>query len=350
VAVIIGTGLIGASIGCALTAAGYRVHLRDRQVSHARVAAGLGAGTLDPPDPDEVTLVAVAVPPDVIADVVADSLQRYPRATVTDAGSVKAGVLDDLWRRKVDLDRYVGSHPMAGSQHSGPVTARADLFVDRSWVVTPHRRSAPASVEVVRSAVLACRARPVIMDVDDHDAAVARVSHLPHLMSVLMAGHLVSVPERDLLLAGQGLRDVTRVAGSDPGLWQQILGANSAAVLHELRGIADQLDLLIKAVAATPDSAELHDQLQRGVAGTRKIPGKHGTPAVAYTEVVVAIPDHPGALARLFADVGAAGVNVEDISIEHDPVREIGYLALSVAPEQSEGLIAMMLARGWSVG
>jgi prephenate dehydrogenase len=332
VAVIIGTGLIGASIGCALSAAGYQVHLRDRQISHARVAAGLGAGTLDPPEADRVALVAVAVPPDAIADVVADSLQRYPRGTVTDVGSVKAGVLDDLWRRKVDLARYVGSHPMAGSQHSGPVTARADLFVDRSWVVTPHRRSAPASVEVVHSAVLDCRARAVIMDVDDHDAAVARVSHLPHLMSVLMAGHLVSVPERDLLLAGQGLRDVTRVAASDPGLWQQILGANSAAVLHELRGIADQLDLLIKAVAATPESAELRDQLERGVAGTRKIPGKHGTPAVAYTEVVVAIPDHPGALARLFADVGRAGVNVEDISIEHDPVREIGYLAQCPKP------------------
>jgi len=349
VAVIIGTGLIGASLGCALTAAGYRVHLRDHKVSHARVAAGLGAGTLDPPISDHVVLVAVAVPPDAIADVVAHSPQVYPRATVTDVGSVKAGVLDTLWRRDVELHRYVGSHPMAGSQHSGPVTARADLFVDRTWVVTPHRRSAPHSVEVVRSAVEACRARPLIMDVDEHDAAVARVSHLPHLLSVLMAGQLVSLPERDLVLAGQGLRDVTRVAGSDPGLWQQIVGANSAAVLSELRGIADQLDLLIKAVEAMPDSEELRDQLQRGVAGTRKIPGKHGAAAVAYTQVVVAIPDHPGALAKLFADVGAAGVNVEDIAIEHDPVREVGYLALSVTPEQSDGLIAEMLAHGWAI-
>jgi len=257
VAVIIGTGLIGASIGCALTAAGYRVHLRDNQVSHARVAAGLGAGTLDSPAAEQVALVAVAVPPDVIADVVADSLERYPRATVTDAGSVKAGVLDDLWRRNVDLARYVGSHPMAGSQHSGPVTARADLFVDRSWVVTPHRRSALDSVEVVRSAVVACRARAVIMDVDDHDAAVARVSHLPHLLSVLMAGHLVTVPEGDLLLAGQGLRDVTRVAGSDPGLWQQIVGANSAAVLNELRGIADRQACVAAHLDAKPQRQAL---------------------------------------------------------------------------------------------
>ena len=104
---------------------------------------------------------------------------------------------------------------MAGSQHSGPMTAHADLFADRTWVITPHRRSDPEAVERVAALVDACRARAVVMDVDDHDAAVARVSHLPHLMSVLMAGHLNSVPETDLMLAGQGLRDVTRIAASE---------------------------------------------------------------------------------------------------------------------------------------
>jgi prephenate dehydrogenase len=349
VAVVVGTGLIGASIGCALTAAGYRVHLRDLQSSHARVAAGLGAGTIEPPDPAQVGLVVTAVPPDAIAGVVAESLEAYPGATVTDVGSVKGGVLDALWRRGIDLRRYVGSHPMAGSQHSGPMTARSDLFVDRTWVVTPHRRSDPGSVEVVTAAVRACRARPLVMDVDDHDAAVARVSHLPHLISVLMAGHLTSVPEGDLVLAGSGLRDVTRVAGSDPALWEQIVGANSAAVLNELREIQDQLDLLVKAVEAMPAAEELRGQLQRGVAGTRKIAGKHGSPAVDYSQVVVAIPDEPGALARLFAEVEAAGVNVEDIAIEHDPEREVGYLALSVAPQASEALVASMVAHGWAV-
>ena len=104
-------------------------------------------------------------------------------------------MLHALWERDVDLTRYVGSHPMAGSQHSGPMTARADLFADRTWVVTPHRRSDPAAVKRVSELVAACRAREVTMDVDDHDAAVARVSHLPHLMSVLMAGHLVEVSD-----------------------------------------------------------------------------------------------------------------------------------------------------------
>ncbi len=235
-AVVIGTGLIGASLALALTASGHTVHLQDRTSSHARVAAGLGAGVLDAAEPAVVDLVVVAVPPGAIAAVVLHSLQSYPRATVTDVGSVKAGVLDALWGLDVDLSRYVGSHPMAGSQHSGPVTARADLFEDRTWVVAPHRRSREESVQQVLALVRACGAREVVMDVDDHDAAVARVSHLPHLMSVLMAGHLTAVPQSDLLLAGQGLRDVTRIAGSDPGLWQQILSANATAVLAELRG------------------------------------------------------------------------------------------------------------------
>jgi len=348
--VVVGTGLIGASVGLALTAAGHRVHLEDRTLSHARVAAGLGAGTLDAPEPSAVALVVVAVPPGAIADVVLTCLEHYPDATVTDVGSVKAGVLDALWRHGVDLSRYVGSHPMAGSQHSGPLTARADLFDSRTWVVTPHRRSRPTSVEQVVALVQACRARLVVMDVDDHDAAVARVSHLPHLMSVLMAGHLTEVPSEDLVLAGQGLRDVTRIAGSDPTLWRQILDANAAAVLAELRAVAEELDTLIRAVESGPASGDLTQRLARGVAGTRRIPGKHGTTAVSYRQVVVEIPDTPGALGRLFAEVGEAGVNVEDIAIEHDQARQIGYLALSVAPERAEELVATMRAGGWSVG
>ena len=347
--VVIGTGLIGASIGQALTARGHAVHLRDAQLSHARVAATLGAGSTDSPVPAAVGLVVVAVPPRVIAEVVEGALQDYPGATVTDVGSVKAGVLDALWDRGAELGRYVGSHPMAGSQHSGPVTARADLFDGRTWVITPHRRSAPDSVGHVQQLAADCGARAVVMDVDDHDAAVARVSHLPHLMSVLMAGHLTTVPERHLLLAGQGLRDVTRIAGGDPTLWEQIVGANSAAVLAELRTVAGELAQVITALETGPGTVGLRAQLERAVAGTRKIPGKHGAPPVDYRQVVVAIPDAPGALARLFADVGEAGVNVEDIAIEHDQARQVGYLAISVTPAQADPLVRAMTARGWDV-
>jgi prephenate dehydrogenase len=347
--VVIGAGLIGSSIGLALTAAGAAVHLRDHLLSHARVAEGLGAGTMAPPVSAEVDLVVVAVPPRALPEVISHALQSYPRATVTDVGSVKAEVLHTLWERGGDLGRYVGSHPMAGSQHSGPLTARADLFHDRTWVITPHRRSTAESVERVRSLVRLCGARLVEMDVEEHDRAVAAVSHLPHLMSVLMAQQLKTVPDTHLILAGQGLRDVTRIAGSDPDLWEQILQANSDAVLDGLRVLQKDLSTVIAAVESPPATGRLRAELQRAVEGTRKIPGKHGAAPTAYGQVVVEIPDAPGALAALFAAVGQAGVNVEDIAIEHDQVRQVGYLALSVAPDLVAGLEELMRAQGWDV-
>jgi prephenate dehydrogenase len=348
--VVIGTGLIGTSVGLALRSAGRNVHLRDHLLSHARVAEGLGAGTLDPPVSAAVELVVVAVPPLALAGTIGHALHTYPRAAVTDVGSVKSGVLRELSDTGVGLERYVGSHPMAGSQHSGPMTARADLFADRTWVITPHRLSGPAGVERVRELVKLCGAYEVVMDVEEHDQAVASVSHLPHLMSVLMAGHLNRVPPEHLRLAGQGLRDVTRVAGGDPVLWQQILDANAPAVLAGLRSVYDDLGSVIDAVERrASDRDGLRAQLERGMAGTRRIPGKHGTAPVAYAQVVVEIPDTPGALGRLFAQVGDAGVNVEDVAIEHDQIRQVGYLAMSVAPEQAAGLERAMRAAGWDV-
>lgn len=345
--VIIGAGLVGASVGCALTEAGVEVHLEDRNPSHATVAAGVGAGRLDPVDADMVGLVVAAVPPGALAEVIAAALTRFPHATVTDVGSVKGDVLDQLWRTGADRRRYVGSHPMAGSQHSGPVTARADLFLDRIWVVTPHRESAPDRVEAVAALVRLCRAREIRMDVDDHDTAVARVSHLPHLVSVLMAGHLTTVPEQQLRLAGQGLRDVTRIAGSDPGLWRDIVAGNAGALVPELKAVHSELGELIDAVESNPQHGA-DPFLARAVDGTRRIPGKHGQAPRAYATVVVEMPDQPGVLAKLFADAGAAGANVEDLAIEHDQVRQVGYLSIAVVAEAARDLAAAMRRSGWT--
>ncbi|WOQ18771.1 prephenate dehydrogenase [Raineyella sp. W15-4] len=343
--VVIGAGLLGASIGAALTRAGVTVHLSDAVLSHARVAETLGAGTTAKPEPAAVRLVVVATPPRSLAAVIGEALDRYPNAAVTDVGSVKGRVLRQLQATGRDLSRYLGSHPMAGSQHSGPVSASPDLFEDRTWAVTPHREVTEATADRVRAMIRLCGARYVAFTPDEHDRAVAQVSHLPQLVSVLMADHLLGIPTSHLALAGQGLRDVTRIAGSDPTLWEQIIAGNVDALRPELEEVRDHLDEMI---AALDDPLhKVRPILQRGVNGTRQIPGKHGAPAMDYARLVIEIPDTPGALAQLFRDIADAGVNIEDIDIQHDLVRQVGYLEVSVEPGHVREVAEAMRTAGW---
>ena len=351
-AVIVGAGLVGASVGCALTAAGVEVHLADLVPSHAMVAASRGGGTVEPIDPKDVRLVVVAVPPAHLADEVASALKTYPNATVTDVGSVKGTIINDLRARRASgLKRYCGGHPMAGSHLAGPLTARADLFVDRTWVVAPHDTASAATVLDVQELARVCGARVVTLGPAHHDEAVAQVSHLPHLMSVLTGGVLNDVPPEHLRLAGQGLRDVTRISAGDPGLWQQIISANADAVREQLVEVRDALGRLIDILDAPErmDAGELEAFLAWGRQGTRLIPCKHGTPAREFAVVSVEIPDAPGALGRLFADIGEAGFNVEDVSIEHDVERERGWLSVQVTQERASELEETMEAHGWTV-
>ena len=345
-ALVIGSGLVGASVAMALTRAGVEVHLEDRRRSHALVAASRGAGTVEPVDPEAIRLVVVATPPQALAGVIFDALQRFPNATVTDVGSVKGVVLSALRATGADLARYCGSHPMAGSQKDGPLTARADLFEDRTWVITPHDTSAAQAVLVVRQVAELCGARLVTMAAQHHDEAVGQVSHVPQLMSALVAGGLLDLPAEHLKLAGQGLRDVTRIAGGDPKLWRQIISANHRALRIELQELHVDLGRLID-VIDDPDAVEAF--LDRGREGTRTLPGKHGSLPADWAEVVVEIPDAPGALARLFADVEAAGVNVEDVNIAHDTHAERGWLAVHVARDAAVPLADAMVAAGWTV-
>ena len=221
----------------------------------------------------------VAVPPDVIGETLRWALTHHPKAVVTDVGSIKTGPLEQLRAYGLaGLSRYVGGHPMAGSERSGPLAASAALFDGRPWAVTPHQDSARGGR---RPGARAGRRRsgrpPVRMSPDEHDRAVARTSHLPHLLASLVAGRLAEAPPGHLALSGQGVRDVTRVAAGDPELWQQIVTGNAPAVVHLLGEVRDQLDALIAAVSKGRRD-ELTEILAQGVAGTQAIPGKHGGP------------------------------------------------------------------------
>jgi prephenate dehydrogenase len=342
---VVGAGLLGTSIGLALRRAGVDVALVDVNDQNVRIASGLGAANLT--GDVAPALVVVAVPPDHVADQVVTALTGSS-ALVTDVGSVKAAPLATVRERAAsELSRYVGGHPLAGSERSGPLAASAAMFDGRPWAVTPHEQADPAAVAAVRALATACGATPVVLTADDHDEAVARTSHLPHLLAALVAGRLPDAPSAHLALSGQGLRDVTRIAAGDPALWQQIVTANSPALLALLREVQDDLEVLLDALAAD-DRESLGGLLARGVAGTATIPGKHGGPARRDAAVYVAVPDHPGELARLFADAGEIGVNIEDVRIDHDPGRPVGLVELVVAADAADHLLGSLGDRGWT--
>ncbi|MDF1489990.1 prephenate dehydrogenase [Tessaracoccus caeni] len=341
---IVGAGLVGSSLGLALVRAGYDVVLWDTAASHALVAAELGAGRVGDPG-THVDIVVAATPPASIPGVVVQCLERFPKAVVTDVGSVKAQLVADVAQRTPHAARYVPSHPMAGSQFTGPMTASADLFVERTWVVTPVEGNAESDVAMITRMAEASGARVVVMAPDAHDEAVAQVSHVPHLMSILTASHLRAVPGENLRLAGQGIRDVTRIAGSDPGLWRQILTANSAAVRAELEEVAEDLQYLM-GVLDQPE--KLESFLGLGQAGAHALLVKHGRQPLDVWSVTVEIPDEPRALGRLFTDIGKAGFNVEDFDLTHDPVRNVGYLSITVESEMAERLRSHLVDKGWA--
>ena len=357
---VVGTGLLGASIGMGLRALGVDVVLHDPSRVSLLLARDVGAGRLPAEDDPAPALVVVAAPPDVTPDVVLAELAAHPSAVVTDVASVKTAVLDELRSRGADLSRYVGSHPMAGSERSGPTAARSDLFAGRPWVVVAPDGARPDAVRAVRDLVTDLGATPVTLDAEAHDRAVALVSHVPQLAASLVAARLRDADPAALDLAGQGLRDVTRIAASDPALWTAILGANAAAVVPVLKAVQEDLGTVVAALEAAAVAASAEDvadgalgtvagAIAAGNLGVARIPGKHGGARRAYDVVTVLVPDRPGELARLLADVGHAGINLEELQLEHAPLQAVGLASLSVLRGLRTRLEEELTTRGWRV-
>lgn len=356
---VVGAGLLGASLGLALSSLGHRVVLDDVSPLGLSLACGLGAGEVTRPGENDtdVDLVIVATPPDVTAEVVVRELAAYPKAIVTDVASVKSFVIDDILEAAPEgLERFVGSHPMAGKERSGAPNADGDLFKGRPWVVVPTPATSREAHDVVATLAVDVGALPIVMDAAEHDDAVAAVSHVPQLVSSLLASCLAEVPEGALSLAGQGLRDTTRIAKSDPMLWSNILSVNASPVLSHLRGIHDALGSVIAALVECESElyppaavATLAATIEAGNAGVARIPGKHGGAQRTYEEIVCYVPDKPGELARLFADIGSGGINIEDVRLEHAAGAKVGLATISVEPTVGEFLATHLENLDWSV-
>ncbi|GAA1232476.1 prephenate dehydrogenase [Kitasatospora nipponensis] len=356
-AAVVGTGLIGTSAALALTGRGITVYLEDADPDAARTAAALGAGTVEEPE-EPVDLAIVAVPPALVGKVLADCQRRGLARCYTDVASVKSGPRAEVAALGCDTVHYIGGHPMAGREQSGPLAARADLFEGRPWVLTPTPDTSTDTLNAALELVALCGAMPVVMDAAAHDRAVALVSHTPQLLSSLVAARLEHADETSVRLAGQGVRDVTRIAASDARMWLDILSANAGVVADILDELAADLSTTVAALRSLQDGDEAARQagvagieavMRRGNHGQARIPGKHGAPPTRYETVVVAIGDQPGELGRLFGEVARAGVNIEDVAIDHSAGQRVGLVQLSVAPSAVHELVVTLRARGWNV-
>ncbi|MCR2052956.1 prephenate dehydrogenase [Actinomyces bowdenii] len=369
---VVGTGLLGTSLALALANAGVEVQLSDTSPTSLALARDMGAGRPRAEDDPEPQIVVVATPPDVAAQVVVRELAAHPGAVVTDVASVKERVAAQVRAAAgPGAGRYVGSHPMAGRERSGAVAADSDLFAGRPWVIVGQGAD-PRAELAVRNLAVDVGATPVRMGAAEHDAAVAAVSHVPQLVSSLVAARLESLGESALALSGQGLRDVTRIAASDPRLWSAIIVGNAPAVVELLRRLSDDLAGLLAGIESAAGHGEsdgpgepggpgrapliapgavgaITDVMVRGNAGRARIPGKHGGAPRRYAQVQVLVPDSAGSLGRLFSDVGEAGVNIEDFALEHSAGQSAGIALVSVRPAAAQGLEEALDERGWRV-
>ena len=208
------------------------------------------------------------------------------------------------------------------------------------------RNSASATVETVRELITLLGATPVLMSANDHDAAVAVISHLPQISSSLLAAQLSNFPKEWLALAGQGLKDSTRIAGSDPLLWKEILSLNREKIRPLLQKLSDDLQILLRDF---DNDEAIETLLENGRTGREKIPGKHGGRNRDYYYLPIVIDDKPGQLARLFQECADAGVNVEDLTIEHSPGQFTGLISLALSEKDSHILSQHLSSRGWKV-
>lgn len=347
---IVGTGLLGASVGHALRAKGVDVALTDASPAQLRLAVDYGAGRFADAD-DTPALIVVAVPPDVTADVIEAELARFPDAVVTDVASVKLEPFRALQARGVDLSRYIGSHPLAGRERGGAISARADLFIGRPWVVCRDEQTSAADLALVEALALDVGAMPLEMTPEEHDRSVALTSHVPQVVASLLAARLAEAEEGALRLAGQGVRDTTRIAASAPELWVQILGANAAPVVEILDALASDLRDVSDALrdpAATGARRVVAEAIRHGNDGVERLPGKHGQNR-RFESLVVMIDDTAGQLGRLFGELGELGVNVEDLRLEHSPGAQFGLAEISVEPAALQGAVTGLQERGWRI-
>lgn len=337
---IVGSGLIGSSIALALAARGVSITMADIDPRASALAQDLvGKPTTNTP----ANLVVIASPLSTVSQVIQDEIEQGFTLGFIDISSVKVNPVLEVSSLGLDMSNFLPTHPMAGREVGGAESARADLFQGRPWIIDSSGVS-PELLAAGKELIELCGGHLIEMAISEHDQAVALVSHLPQIMSSALAATLEGAPAQWLDLAGSGLRDTTRIAASNPGLWREIIAANSEALKPLLARVISELSDLAE-VLDKPE--EVEGFIKNGNRGRSMIPGKHGGAARNYTFLPVVIEDKPGQLAALFDECARAQVNVEDLSIEHSPEQFTGLITLALSKSDAEKLHHHLLQEGW---
>ncbi len=333
---VVGTGLIGTSIALGLTDLGWEVVGWDPDPAALEGAAKRGAVAQSAASAEEaieeVDLIVLAGPPAAIVDHLG---RLQTSALVTDVAGVKRPVVD----AGAHLDRFVGGHPMAGREHTGPDAASAGLFRGSAWVLCDDGARA-VDIEEISDVVSSLGARPVVMSAEGHDRAVAVISHLPQLLAAALIESLEGEPEAADLASGS-FRDLTRVALSEPGWSSEVLLENRTEVESALGEMVRSLDGW-SADLSGGDAGSVLRRLERARDGRRRL-----APAVVLVEV--ALRDEPGEVAAVGRALATSRVDVRDLQLRHSPHGGGGVLAVSVRPGEGGALRKALLDEGFSV-
>ena len=341
---IIGSGLIGTSIALALKGKGISIQMLDKDAKAQKLATDLvGGEDLENPD-----LIVISASIDQNLNLIVNTLKDNPRSIVMDVASVKSNLLDEIAKLSENADNFVSTHPMAGREVSGAQSARSDLFLGRAWIGIALDNTSEDAKNYLNQLVEICGATLYWLTAEQHDEAVAAISHLPQILSTGLAYSLEKKGVDALNLAGQGLRDVLRLSGSNPKLWSELLIANREA----LKGYLQSMSATISLFQQSLDNADLNKLEEIFSVGNKiysSIPGKHGGKSRNYAYLPIVINDEPGQLAKIFNECAEINVNIEDLSIEHSPGQQTGLITLAINEKDIENLSNHLQGAGWNV-
>lgn len=343
---VVGLGLIGCSVALALCEAGWSVTGSDSDV--AAQAEAVTAGVVDGVEIIDATeLVVIATPAGAVVRSV-EMLINDPRlinAVFTDVAGVKDSIV-----ASIGDPRFIGGHPMAGSELRGLAGARSDLFNGATWVLTPTETTLPEQYSRLHGYLREIGANVVSVAAEDHDRLVAIASHVPHLLAGSLMNEATDAAEQDavlLQLAAGGFRDMTRIAAGDPTIWPDVLVDNKKAVLQSLESVSHRISTLINALQSD-DKPQLTETLQRASVARRKLPGR-ALSAENLVYVRVRLSDKPGSLAAVTSTASELLVNIYDIEIAHSAQEAQGMLLLAVDAEQTEMFVEALSSKGFGV-